>query len=360
MNNDAAQAKWFRLFISWLTSSNSLAETAKTCGVSPRTLQRRFTPFWLIQPPRSVDKQRIYDQIFIDGTYFNTKCLVVAADSNHVINWFWCTKESSWSYMRLLDPLAPPQLVTCDGDAGGLKALHQLWPHTPVQRCIVHVKRNIQRATGLYPTSAMGKALQRLSFELLAVDNLDKAAEWTVKLQQFGTVFNTQLKARTYVKDVPFDQIPKAKRRNKKWWYTHYTHRGIYLQLKKMSQQGHLFAYLTKAKQDQRLERTTNKLEGGVNSQIKQLMHTHRGLRDEQQRIACDWWLYLHTQLPGDPVEIARQQNWGQDALAKAQTLANQEKQATSGHEDGRPATYDSAIDTAYNHSMGIRKGHIR
>ena len=97
-----------------------------------------------------------------------------------------------------------------------------------------------------------------------------------------------------------------------------------------------------------------------MNSQIKQLMHTHRGLRDEQQRIACDWWLYLHTQLPDDPVEIARQQNWGQDALAKAQTLANQEKQATSGHEDGRPATYDSAIDTAYNHSMGIRKGRMR
>ena len=360
VNNDAVQAKWFRLFISWLTSSNSLAATAKTCDVSPRTLQRRFTPFWLIQPPRSVDKQRIYDQIFIDGTYFNTKCLVVAADSNHVINWFWCTKETSWSYMRLLDPLAPPQLVTCDGDAGGLKALRQLWPNTPVQRCIVHVKRNIQRATGLYPTSAMGKALQRLSFELLAVDNLDKAAKWTVKLQQFGTVFSTQLKARTYVKDVPFDQIPKSKRRNKKWWYTHYTHRGIYLQLKKMSQQGHLFAYLTKAKQDQRLERTTNKLEGAVNSQIKKLMHTHRGLRDEQQRTACDWWLYLHTQLPDDPVEIARQQNWGQDALAKAQTLANQEKQATSGHEDGRPATYDNAIDTAYNHSMGIRKGHIR
>lgn len=89
-------------------------------------------------------------------------------------------------------------------------------------------------------------------------------------------------------------------------------------------------------------------------------MHAHRGLRDEKQHIACDWWLYLHTQLPDDPVEIARQLNWGQDALAKAQTLANKETQATSGHEDGRPATYDSAIDTAYNHSMGIRKGHIR
>ncbi|WKS42852.1 transposase, partial [Corynebacterium propinquum] len=100
--------------------------------------------------------------------------------------------------MRLLDELAPPQLVTCDGDSGGLKALHRLWPNTPVQRCIVHVKRNIQRATGLHPTSPMGKALQRLSFELLAADNLDKAAKWTVKLHQFGTVFSSQLKARTY------------------------------------------------------------------------------------------------------------------------------------------------------------------
>lgn len=359
-NDDAVQAKWFRLFILWLISGRSLAQTAKSCGVSPRTLQRRFKTFWFIQPPRNVDKQRIYDQIFIDGTYFNTKCLVVAADSSHVINWFWCTKESSWSYMRLLDELAPPQLVTCDGDSGGLKALHRLWPNTPVQRCIVHVKRNIQRATGLHPTSPMGKALQRLSFELLAADNLDKAAKWTVKLHQFGTVFSSQLKARTYVKDVPFEQIPKSKRGNKKWWYTHDVHRGIYLQLKKMSQQGHLFAYLTQAKEGQRLKRTTNSLEGGVNSQIKQLMHAHRGLRDEHQRIACDWWLYLHTQLPDDPVEIARQQNWGQNALTKAQTLASQETQATSGHEDGRPATYDSAIDTAYNHSIGIRKGHLR
>ncbi|WP_431832300.1 transposase-like zinc-binding domain-containing protein, partial [Corynebacterium accolens] len=41
-NDDAVQAKWFRLFISWLTSGRSLAETAKTCGVSTRTLQRRF------------------------------------------------------------------------------------------------------------------------------------------------------------------------------------------------------------------------------------------------------------------------------------------------------------------------------
>ncbi|MDK4238530.1 hypothetical protein QPX08_03210 [Corynebacterium propinquum] len=73
-------------------------------------------------------------------------------------------------------------------------------------------------------------------------ENLEQAAEWTAKLHQFKTAFNAKLKARTYIKDVAFEQIPKSKHGNKKWWYTH---------------------------------------------------DLHRGLRDEQQRITCDWWLYL-------------------------------------------------------------------
>lgn len=114
-----------------------------------------------------------------------------------------------------------------------------------------------------------------------------------------------------------------------------------------MSHHGHLFAYLTQAKEGQRLERTTNSLEGGVNSQIKKLMYAHRGLRNEQL-IACDWWLYLHTQLPDDPVEIARQQNWGQDALAKAQTLPTRKHKppAATKAADREPTTAPSTLPT--------------
>lgn len=45
----------------------------------------------------------------------------------------------------------------------------------------------------------------------------------------------------------------------------------------------------------------------------------------------------------------------GADPRAKAHTLASQATKATSGCEYGPPATFDSA----YNHSMGIRKGHV-
>ena len=70
-----------------------------------------------------------------------------------------------------------------------------------------------------------------------------------------------------------------------------------------------------------------------------------------------DWWLYLKTELPGDPIEIARQSNWGQNQLAKVTTLTRNENQAD--YETGRPALYDNGIDTEYTHSIGIQKGHI-
>ena len=67
-----------------------------------------------------------------------------------------------------------------------------------------------------------------------------------------------------------------------------------------------------------------------------------------------EWWLYLKTELPDDPVRIARQSNWGQGQLAKVSTLTRNENQAD--HETGRPALYDNAIDTNYTHSIGIQK----
>ncbi|MDK8824513.1 IS256 family transposase, partial [Corynebacterium coyleae] len=95
----------------------------------------------------------------------------------------------------------------------------------------------------------------------------------------------------------------------------------------------------------------------GINAQLKLLARTHRGRRGEHQRKMLDWWLYLKTELPGDPIHIARQSNWGQNQLAKVTTLTRNENQAD--YETGRPALYDNGIDTEYTHSIGIQKGHI-
>ncbi|OMP98506.1 transposase, partial [Corynebacterium amycolatum] len=53
-----------------------------------------------------------------------------------------------------------------------------------------------------------------------------------------------------------------------------------------------------------------------------------------------DWWLYLHTEVPDDPVKIARDQRWGQDALSTATDLITHNTTATT-NDIGAPAEYD-------------------
>lgn len=100
---------------------------------------------------------------------------------------------------------------------------------------------------------------------------------------------------------------------------------------------------------------TTNALEGGINAGVKALARAHRGLSTPHQRSACDWWLYLKTEAPLDPVDIARNQAWGHDALTQAHATDT----STTPPIAGAPKTYDTAIDTTYQHSLGIQKGWL-
>ena len=104
---------------------------------------------------------------------------------------------------------------------------------------------------------------------------------------------------------------------------------------------------------------TTNSLEGGINAQLKILARIHRGRGGERQRRMIEWWLHSKTQLPDDPLEIARQQRFGQDALAKV-TVLTQPNENQANQVTGRPALYDNAIPTDYQHNIGIQKGTIR
>jgi len=68
-----------------------------------------------------------------------------------------------------------------------------------------------------------------------------------------------------------------------------------------------------------------------------------------------EWYLHSKTQLPDDPLTIARQCNFGQDQLAKANNLAEEDHNNVD-QETGRSAFYDNAIPTEYNHSIGNQK----
>ncbi|WP_083337269.1 IS1249 family transposase [Corynebacterium timonense] len=351
---DITNAAAFNAFITHVTTGDSLKITAAKTGCNPRTLQRRFEHFWLVDVPDPTigHEGRVYDQVFLDGTYTAGGCLIVAATLDHVIAWHWCTHETTRDYQQLCERIPAPLIAVIDGGQGAASAIKKCWPNTKIQRCLVHAQRVVRRYTTSRPRTDAGRAIYHLALNLTKITDLDEAAAWGAKLHEYGNVYRDWMNQKTWTTD------PLTKQRT--WSWTHERTRKAYNSLNHLWRNNLLFVYLAPPAgviNPGRIKPTTNSLEGGINAQLKLLARTHRGRSGEHQRRMLDWWLYLKTELPDDPVEIARQSNWGQDQLAKVPTLTHNENHAD--HETGRPALYDNAIDTNYTHSIGIQKGHI-
>ena len=351
---DVTHAAVFRQFIDHCTSTTALKHSAGSAGVSRSTMKRRFSWCWLVDVPDPTigHTGRVYDQIFLDGTYTAGGCLIVAATLDHVVAWHWCTHETTRDYQHLLERIPAPLIAVIDGGQGAASAIKKCWPTTKIQRCLVHAQRVVRRFTTARPRTDAGRAIYQLALNLTRVTTLDQAAKWGAQLHEFGNVYRDWMDQKTFTTD------PLTKQRS--WSWTHERTRKAYNSLNHLWRNQLLFVYLDPPDgvlDVERIKSTTNSLEGGINAQLKLLARTHRGRSGEHQRRMLEWWLYLKTELPDNPVRIARQSNWGQDQLAKVSTLARNENQAD--HETGRPALYDNAIDTDYTHSIGIQKGHI-
>lgn len=89
---------------------------------------------------------------------------------------------------------------------------------------------------------------------------------------------------------------------------------------------------------------------------VKDLARHHRGMTREHQRTAIDWWCYMHTQSPRPPHEIAKEQKWGRNVLAKVKAASTTN---TANDLDGAPAQYDTGIESTHTNDIGIRKGKM-
>ena len=353
-----SEIRHFKIFIDWILSGESADHLATRLGVTRRTLTRWFTLLWFITVPTATDPHRVYDQVFIDSTYFHNKCLLVACTQTHVIAWHWCLRESSYEYLKLLDKIAQPLVVTTDGAGGALKALHTKWPDVTIQRCLVHIQRNTFADISRNPIHPAHKAIRKLGYMLVKVHSPEDAARFTTAVHHTRITFAYWLKERTYRNTIPPSQIPKWVSPNQKWWYTHRNARRALKRLEKLIHAKQLFIFLTPPDGvTQDLKSTTNLLEGGINKQLKDLAGNHRGMFDEHQRITMDWWLFTHTEDPVPPRDIAKQQDFGRQGEKAARAAWAKEELKRHGHPDGRPATYDTHIDSEWNPSLGIRKG---
>src|SRR5699024_5971478 len=204
------------------------------------------------------------------------------------------------AYRELISPIPAPLMAVIDGGQGAASAITSTWPTTIIQRCLVHAQRVVRRHTTSRPRTDAGKTIYRLALQLTRITTLDQAAEWTAHLQQFGAVYQDWLNQKTTVQDPVTRQYKQV--------FTHPRVRAAYHSLLSLYRRKLLFNYLQPpagAVDPDRFAPTTNVLEGGFNAPVKELARRHRGLSRPHQRTVIDWWLYLKTQTPDDPVAIA-------------------------------------------------------
>lgn len=282
-------------FLSWLLGPAS--QTAAESAGDARALRKRTAWCWRIHPrvdPPDAKRRTV----MADGTYMNHGwCLIIAIDgeSGETLGFQWCSHESRAAYLALFSRIPAPDVLITDGLRGAETACREAWPGTRIQRCLVHVQRNTRTDLTSRPRLQAGRELKSLSDRLTCVETAEQAVKWGGALNAWHERWKAFIAERTYARDDPAD--PRASRQQ--WWWTHGELRRCYRRLERLFREGKLFAFLdpglTAAGP---VARTTNRLEGGVNSVVKDVLRNHRGLPEEHMRRACEWVCYMKTAHP--------------------------------------------------------------
>lgn len=209
-------------------------------------------------------------------------CLI-ARTVDSIITWLWVDRENGISWMRLLQMVPEPQYVVCDVQKGLLVAIDTCWPSTIVQRCRFHVWLNVRQKLTLHPESLAGQELLSLTRQMLHVKSRRQARYWKRNLKRWYKKHGNYLSERTVRQYLNPGQ--------RRWFYTHTRLRSAYRQLSALKDDFLRSSY----RLNPQLPRTTNHIEGGINSPIRALLKLHRGMPHHHQRRLVDWYLYSCT-----------------------------------------------------------------
>ena len=261
-----------KLFKRWLSGSASLSETAHQAKCHRKTLIRWFAKYWGIvqQPviPQSLsDTCLVVDAVYLAGHH---ECVLIGCTGKGAVVWTFAEQETLAAWHAFFSRLPKPLAVICDGQSGLLSALKTIWPDVPVQRCLAHIQRLAIQKLTRRPQTAAGQELLSLVHVLHGVRTAQDRACWVANFEAWNKRCEVFLKERTY------GIHPSGKR---SWWYTH---RRIRALNRTMGQSlPNLFAFIDWPG----LPRTTNLVEGGINSRLKELLHRHRGLNLDRKKV---------------------------------------------------------------------------
>ena len=285
-----SSSKELQIFLDWLFDK----ESQSTMPGEGRTFRRKTSKFWDIWPmPPKIEEAG--DVLFLDGIYLGRKaCVLICCDEKHVLGWYLCRYEHAGAWIALMKRIAEPKMVVSDGGTGFAKALKKVWPKAKHQRCIFHVFCQVKRYTTSRPNTMAGIELYSISKDLLTIKNKQEAKLWTNRFIKWVK------KYQEFLSEMTIDE-----RGNKR--PTHERLLKAERSLLKLIKENTISTYLDeKLNAEFSAPATNNRIEGGINSRLREMLRNHRGLSIERRIKAVYWWCYMHSPEPLSLSEIVK------------------------------------------------------
>lgn len=266
------------LFVRWLLGVNSKETKAQTRGVSARTLSRWFEPFWEDLPVPIVLLDLSEEVVLVDGIYLNGRydVVLIAMTASRIVGWHFARRECYASWLEFLKQIPKPKAIIFDGQKGLIKSVGELWPDIQIQRCQAHIIRLALAWLTNNPKTEAARDLRFIVSKLCSVHTQKEKERWVQQLSEWHKLYQEFLAEKTHTIN------PRGVR---SWWYTHRKLRGVYSLIRNALP--HLFTFL----EDSQIPNTTNRLEGGINAQIAELVRRHRGFDVKQKQVMVAYYL---------------------------------------------------------------------
>lgn len=274
------QFVWFR---KWVMERQVYKYLVRDSGMSQSTIQRLFRNY-LKSPPKTLIKSKGKVHLLIDGTYFeNGLCLILYYDYGiQYVQLFRETNNEKYKEIRedlenIRNLGIDVYSVTCDGHRAILKAVAKVYPNAAIQRCVVHVKRQVRSYLSGNPKLVLGKELLDIAKSVTRLKTVEQANEWLINFHKWYEANKTFIEQKTLNEDTG------------RWWYTH---KNLHLACSHLINAiPNLFCYLN----DHDIAYSTNELEGYF-THLKEKLTLHRGLRFESKKNFIKWYIYFVNQ----------------------------------------------------------------
>ena len=304
-------SKQLQIFLKWLFGKQSQKEMPG----DGRSFRRKTSGFWNIWPlPPKIETQR--EVVYVDGIYLGRKvCILICCDEKHVLGWYLCRYENARAWKTLMSRIAEPVMVVSDGGTGFTKALRKAWPKAKHQRCLFHVFCQIKRYTTSKPKTAAGIELYVLAKDLLHLETKEEKENWVTRFIEWMQKYNRFLSQLTY------DEYGNSR-------YTHERLIKAQNSVMRLLKEGTMFTYFDEQLRNDldRIPRTNNQIEGGINSRLREMLRVHRGLSVERRIKAVFWWCYMHSPKPLSASEILKVMPTDKSIADIYRKMTNQEK----------------------------------